>query len=107
MTLSRTCQCVFYRSAFCLVTTLTRPIEQCGEEKMKNKEENNNVEDHILSLFISRKETALLDPWLPFQLTKLINGDGWSSLHTMALARRLKPPFEINDLCILSSEVIM
>lgn len=65
-------------------------------KKLTKKAENNNVEDHILSLCISLKEIDLLDPWLPFQMTKLINGVQWSSFRTTALTTRLKPPFEIN-----------
>lgn len=65
------------------------------KRKLNKKAENNNV-DHILSLCISFKEIDLVDPWLPFQMTKWISGVQWSSFCIMALTTRLKPPFQIN-----------
>lgn len=66
-------------------------LSSAWKKKFTQKAENNNVEDHILSLCISIKEIDLVDLWLPFQMTNLINGAHWSSFHIMALTTGLKP----------------
>lgn len=101
MPLLRTCQHAVYRQTrFIWLRHFQDTLSSKRRKKLTEKTENNRVEDRILSLCISIKEIYLLDPRLPFQKTKLINGVHWSSFHIMALTEschlRLKAPFEIN-----------
>lgn len=57
-------------------------------EKLTEKTENSSMEDDILTICI--KEIYLLNPWLPFQRTKLINRIYWSSFHTNRVTASLR-----------------